>query len=103
MPFYRWIELNADDILRRSIIQSLMCHFELSMSSVENMYRIEFKEYFFSELESLRDLERGGLLRIEDKRIIVLSSGRMLVRAISMVFDKYLNASREVRRYSKVI
>ena len=33
LPVFRGIELNADDILRRSIIQALMCHFELSIKS----------------------------------------------------------------------
>ena len=103
MPIYRGIELNADDIVRRSIIQSLMCHFELSMASVENTYQLDFSVYFSRELVALREMERGGLLRIEDKRIMVQPSGRMLVRAISMVFDRFLSASQEAKRYSRVI
>ena len=103
MPIYRGIELNADDIVRRSIIQSLMCHFELSMGSVENTYQLDFSVYFSRELVALREMERGGLLRIEDKRIMVQPSGRMLVRAISMVFDRFLSASQEAKRYSRVI
>ncbi len=103
MPVFRGIELNADDILRRSIIQSLMCHFELSFESVEVAYGIEFRSYFAAELEVLSEMVEGRLLRIEDKRIVVLPPGRMLVRAISMVFDKFLRADRESKRYSKVI
>ena len=103
VPVYRGIELDSDDILRRSIIQSLMCHFELSMESVEAEYQIDFEAYFSVELESLREMVQAGLLRVEDKRITVLPSGRMLVRAISMVFDKYLRADRQSKRYSKVI
>ena len=45
----------------------------------------------------------AGLLCVEDRRIVVLPAGRMLVRAISMVFDKFLRADRESKRYSKVI
>ena len=103
MPVFRGIELNPDDILRRSIIQSLMCHFELSMDSVEATHGIDFRPYFASELEALREMVQGGLVRIEDRRIVVLPPGRMLVRAISMVFDLYLQADRESKRYSKVI
>jgi hypothetical protein len=43
LPVYRGIELNADDLLRRSIIQSLMCHFELSIESIEIAHLIDFK------------------------------------------------------------
>ena len=103
MPVYRGFELNADDIVRRSIIQSLMCHFELSMPAVEVTYGLDFMKYFARELDVLYEMEQGGLLRILDKRIIVLPAGRMLVRAISMVFDKFLCADREAKRYSRVI
>ncbi|MFZ1624265.1 MAG: coproporphyrinogen III oxidase, partial [Gammaproteobacteria bacterium] len=90
-------------ILRRSIIQSLMCHFELSLESVEAAHGIDFGTYFAPELEALREMVQAGLVRVEDRRIVVLPPGRMLVRAISMVFDKFLRADRESKRYSKVI
>lgn len=103
MPVFRGIELNADDVLRRSIIQALMCHFELSIESIEIAHLIDFKKYFAAELADLKELEQGGLVKVEDKWISVLPAGRMLVRAISMVFDKYLRADRQRTRYSKVI
>jgi len=103
LPVYRGIELNADDLLRRSIIQSLMCHFELSIESIEIAHLIDFAKYFATELEDLRELVAAELVRIDDKWISVLPRGRMLVRAISMVFDRYLRADRQRTRYSKVI
>ena len=103
LPVFRGIELNADDILRRAIIQSLMCHFELSMDAVDARFGIDFRSYFATELAALNEMEEGGLLRIEERRIVVLPPGRMLVRAISMAFDRFLRADRESKRYSKVI
>jgi oxygen-independent coproporphyrinogen-3 oxidase len=103
LPVFRGIELTADDILRRSIIGALMCHFELSIESIEIAHLIDFKTYFAAELADLKELEAGGLLKVDNKWITVLPPGRMLVRAISMVFDKYLRADRERKRYSKVI
>ena len=103
LPVMRGIELNADDLLRRAIITALMCHFEISIESIEISHLIDFKQYFATELEDLRSLEAAGLVRIDDKWITVLPPGRMLVRAISMVFDKYLRADRQRTRYSKVI
>jgi oxygen-independent coproporphyrinogen-3 oxidase len=43
------------------------------------------------------------LLTVDDQWITVLPRGRMLVRAIAMVFDRYLRTDRERIRYSKVI
>ncbi|MBW7902449.1 MAG: oxygen-independent coproporphyrinogen III oxidase [Rhodocyclaceae bacterium] len=103
LPVYRGIELSADDILRRAIIQALMCHFELSLESIEIAHLIDFRKYFAAELEDLREMQAAGLVKVDDKWITVLPPGRMLVRAISMVFDRYLRADRQRTRYSKVI
>ena len=103
LPVLRGIELTPDDLLRRSIIQALMCHFELSIESIEIAHLIDFPRYFAAELADLREMEKNGLVQIDDKWISVQPAGRMLVRAIAMVFDRYLRADRERTRYSKVI
>ncbi len=103
LPILRGIELTADDLLRRSVIQALMCHFELSIESLEIAHLIDFKSYFADELADLKAMAEAELLEIKDGWITVLPRGRMLVRAIAMVFDRYLRNDRERIRYSKVI
>jgi oxygen-independent coproporphyrinogen-3 oxidase len=103
LPVMRGIELNADDILRRGIIQALMCHFSLSIESIEIAHLIDFKSYFATELADLAALEAAGLVSIDAQWISVNPSGRLLVRAIAMVFDRYLRSASERVRYSKVI
>jgi oxygen-independent coproporphyrinogen-3 oxidase len=103
LPVLRGIELTADDCLRRSIIQALMCHFSLSIESVQSAHLIDFREYFAEELADLKKMEAAGLVKVEDERIDVLPAGRLLVRVIAMVFDRYLRADRERKRYSRVI
>jgi oxygen-independent coproporphyrinogen-3 oxidase len=48
-------------------------------------------------------MEKAGLVKVDRDWITVLPPGRMLVRVISMVFDRYLRADRQRTRYSKVI
>lgn len=103
LPIMRGVELTADDVLRRAIIQALMCHFELSIESIEIAHLINFKDYFGPELEALREMEEAGLVTVEPQWITVEPSGRLLVRAIAMIFDRYLRLERERIRYSKVI
>ncbi|MDR2239263.1 MAG: oxygen-independent coproporphyrinogen III oxidase [Zoogloeaceae bacterium] len=103
LPVYRGIELTPDDLLRRAIIQDLMCHFELSTEALEVAHLIDFQRYFAAEIADLREMEKGGLLTLEEKWIRVQPRGRMLVRVIAMVFDRYLRAARQQARYSKVI
>ncbi len=103
LPVMRGLELTADDLLRRCIIQALMCHFEISIESLEIAHLIDFKSYFAPEIADLREMEKAGLIALDDNWITVLPRGRMLVRAIAMVFDRYLRYDRERARYSKVI
>ena len=103
LPVMRGLELTADDLLRRSIIQALMCHFELSIESIEIAHLIDFRSYFATELQYLAEMEQAGLLTIDDQWITVQPKGRILVRVIAMVFDRYLRSDRERGRYSKVI
>ena len=103
LPVLRGIELTADDLLRRAIIQALMCHFELSMQSIEIAYLVNFREYFAEELADLQEMEKAGLVKIDGDWISVQPGGRLLVRGIAMVFDRYLRADRERQRYSRVI
>jgi oxygen-independent coproporphyrinogen III oxidase len=103
LPILRGLELNADDLLRRAIIQALMCHFELDKDSFNLAYLIQFDDYFAAELVELREYEREGLLVIAPDWIRVTPKGRLLIRNVCMVFDKYLRTRQEQARYSKVI
>ncbi|WP_205617257.1 oxygen-independent coproporphyrinogen III oxidase [Pelomicrobium methylotrophicum] len=103
LPIMRGLELSADDLLRRAVIQALICHFELSFEPIESSYLIDFRRYFQRELEALKELERWGLVTLEDDWIGVTPRGRLLVRHVCMVFDKYLQSDLQRTRYSKVI
>jgi len=80
-----------------------MCHFELSKESFNVAYLIDFDRYFAAERLELEDYAREGLLELSPQWITVTPKGRMLIRNICMVFDKYLRTKQEHARYSKVI
>ncbi len=103
LPLERGIELEPDDLLRREIITRLMCDFRLDFRSLEKRRHFTFQQHFHDELEDLKRMEADGLLKLEPDALVVLPAGRLLVRNISMVFDRYLrNAGRNVR-FSRVI
>jgi len=103
LPIMRGMELDTDDLLRREIIQALMCHFELAKETFNNRFQIDFDSYFAAEMEEIREYEREGLLETSQQKVIVTPKGRMLIRNICMVFDKYLRTRQEHATYSKVI
>ncbi len=102
LPVYRGVELDDDDVLRREVITRLICQFELDMGAIAQQFNIDFSEYFAPEMEEIRQIESDGLLTIDGDRIRVLPAGRLLIRNVCMVFDKYLRKQTE-QRFSKVI
>jgi oxygen-independent coproporphyrinogen-3 oxidase len=103
IPVARGIELSADDLLRRAVIQSLTCHFRVSIESIEIAHLIDFRSYFAPELADLRALETDGLVELGPDWIVVTPRGRLLVRTVCMVFDRYLRQRAQGAAYSKVI
>ncbi len=103
LPTLRGIQLTHDDLLRRSVIQSLMCQFSLSIDAIEEAHLIKFTDYFADELASLAELRADGLVDWDAEWITVTPRGRLLVRAIAMIFDRHLKNDRERARFSKVI
>lgn len=103
MPVYRGIELDNDDILRREVITQLICNFSLRPESIEKQFKIDFENYFSTEIGELQTMAHDGLISIdEDHNINVKPAGRLLIRNVCMVFDKYLRQASE-QRFSKVI
>lgn len=94
LPIVRGIKLSLDDLLRRIIIQTLMCNFELSMRTLEVAYPISFRDYFSEEMDKLRTMEGLGLLNIDEQWITVTPKGRLVIRNICMIFDRYLSLPR---------
>jgi oxygen-independent coproporphyrinogen-3 oxidase len=101
LPLERGIELEADDLLRREIIDQLMCHFVLDVEALEKKWQFSFSRHFRSELQELTKMQNDGLLVLGRNSIKVLPAGRLLVRNVCMVFDRYLHDG--TRGFSKVI
>ncbi|MGR9085681.1 MAG: oxygen-independent coproporphyrinogen III oxidase [Gammaproteobacteria bacterium] len=102
LPVFKGVDLDADDKLRRAVITQLICHFDIAFASIEQAFAIRFDEYFSRELDRLADLEIDGLLTVSAEGIRVLPAGRLLIRNVCMVFDKYL-AQKQQQQFSKVI
>ncbi|MBU3600563.1 oxygen-independent coproporphyrinogen III oxidase [Polynucleobacter sp. 30F-ANTBAC] len=103
LPTLRGLELNADDLMRRELIGELMCQFELDTVSFAKNHTINFETYFAAEIEELKGLEEAGLLVWQNKKIVIPTKGRLLVRRVAMTFDRHLRDSKTEAKYSKVV
>jgi oxygen-independent coproporphyrinogen-3 oxidase len=90
LPKYRGHKTEPKDIFRRDIIQQLICFCRLDISSLERRWSIDFKNYFAHELKQLQRMQADKLLSISNKEIQALENGRLLVRNICMVFDRFI-------------
>ena len=102
-PVVRGLALSRDDLLRRAVIMSLMCQGQVLFESIELAYLIDFRNYFAPELAALQKLAEQGLVTLDNDEINVTSMGWFFVRAVAMVFDRYLQTDRTRARFSKII
>ncbi len=102
LPVQRGVRLTKDDLIRRAVIQELMCHELIDCAAIGRRFGIDFKRYFSAELERLQRLQADGLTYVRSGCIGVTEAGRLLIRNVAMVFDAYL-APRPDEAYSKVI
>lgn len=101
IPVYRGVMLDEDDVLRRQVITELMCHFRINFKKINDEFSIDFAEYFQAEINRLQEMQNDGLLKVTSEEIVVLPVGRLLIRNVAMIFDKYLMHNKS--SFSKVI
>lgn len=103
LPIVRGLALTREDLLRRSVIMAIMCQGLVDFESINLAHLVDFRSHFARELEQLRAFERDGLVRVDDAHLEVTATGWYLVRAIAMVFDRYLQVDQDRARFSKII
>lgn len=102
LPVARGLVLNADDRLRRELINALMCQGEIDIDAFGARHGIDFRRYFADALDALRAFEADGLVQWQGARLRISARGRLLTRQVAMRFDAYLGAAQNAR-YSRAI
>ena len=103
LPVVRGLALSRDDVLRRAVIMAIMCQGRVDFETVGAAHLIDFAQCFAAELEALRALAAQGLVLLSDRHLEVTPMGWFFVRAIAMVFDRYLQADRNRARFSRIV
>jgi oxygen-independent coproporphyrinogen-3 oxidase len=82
--------LDSDDLLRRAIVMGLMCRGRLDFAQIEAEFGIAVPAHFGAELQQLDAMAQRGLLRLDERGVELTADGWSVVRAVAMVFDRYL-------------
>jgi oxygen-independent coproporphyrinogen III oxidase len=104
LPVERGHRLDTDDRVRRDIIMALMCQGRVDFADILARHGVDMPTAFTDELVRLAPFAAQGLVELHGDGIRVTPSGWYVVRAVAMVFDRYLqqqHADRE--RFSRVV
>jgi len=83
--------MTEDDHIRKYVIMQLMCDMELSIKYIEKRFNIIFDNYFADSLIKLKPFIEEGFITIDNDRLIVIGTGKFIIRNIAMCFDSYLD------------
>jgi len=103
LAVFRGIELEPDDVLRREVINQLMCNNQLNIERLEHKWGIYFSSYFENAIPKLKEMMADDLITLNEKTLTITDNGRLLARSICMQFDRYLQEAPFQQSYSKVI
>lgn len=106
LPVHRGLTLNDDDVLRKAVIMEMMSNFKLNIAGIEAQFGIDFFDYFADAVAALAPFEQEELVIVDRvaKKILVNTTGTLLIRNIVMPFDVYLQKIPEdKRRFSKTV
>lgn len=99
IPIFRGHILNEEDEILRRHILNIMCRFETSWNDKD-----EQSVDFDMVLANLSELEKDGLVELDNQHIKVTDKGRPFVRNISMAFDLKLQRKKpDTRIFSMTV
>jgi len=102
LPTSRGFVLDADGRVRSAVINRLMCDGTIDLHKLGSEHGLDAETYFARELERLELLPELASYDRGSHSIQTTALGRLLVRNVCMMFDRYHEATDELR-YSATI
>lgn len=100
---FRGSRLTDDDLLRRDVIQNLLCHGVVVKAEIEERFGIDFDETFAGALAALEDCAADGLVELSPDAVRATPLGRVFLRNLAMPFDAYLDAAPAKPVFSRTL
>lgn len=103
LPVVRGLALTRDDLLRRAVIMAVMCQGRVDFEAIDSAYLVDSRRLLAAELDALAPFVEEGSLVLGAQGLEVTPQGWAVVRAVAMVFDRYLQADRSRARFSRIL
>lgn len=101
LPSMRGKVLSSEDHLRRWVIHTLMCNFELEKAEFLKRFGTPFDDHFADV--SRQELIDEELIKEDESKILVTPLGELFVRNVAMCFDAYLGRASTEKRFSQSV
>lgn len=100
LPTTRGIALSREDVVRRAIIEQLMCQLRVDVAAVCHQHHIPAAG-FDGAMNTLSRLANDGLVTIDGYRIEIPPDKRTFVRLVAVAFDAYYQGGQN--RHSRAV
>lgn len=96
-------ELSCDDLMRKWVIMKIMCDFGCDKKEFEERYGSSFDEVFFEQKSLLDELIEQGLIEDKPHYIQATELGKLFIRNVACVFDRYLQNQQSSSLFSRSV
>lgn len=103
LPTERGLVLSDDDLVRRHVIEELMCNGVLKYDAPTPVAGVDLRALVDAERDALAPLEDDGLVVRAPAELRVTPKGFLFLRNIAVVFDAYLNRGQEKPLFSRAV
>ena len=90
----RGISLSRDDEIRSAVIEKIMCTGRVDWSEIAATFGIHPASYFVETQDAIEHFASVGIVTQSPHELVVTPQGRLLLRAVAMLFDQYKHAQR---------
>jgi oxygen-independent coproporphyrinogen-3 oxidase len=104
IPVAKGIAVTDDDVLRRFVINRVMCLLKLDLREVGQKFGAGAREAIEVDLRSgVQELQDDGLVTFDGDLLRVTALGQLLVRNVAMLFDAYLKREGGQKQFSRTV
>jgi oxygen-independent coproporphyrinogen-3 oxidase len=104
LPVDRGAAMSEDDVLRRFVINRVMCQLKLDLDEVGQAFGAPGRDAIEADLRAgLDELVADGLASFDGRVLTVKPLGQLLVRNVAMLFDAYLKKGETAQRFSRTV
>jgi oxygen-independent coproporphyrinogen-3 oxidase len=104
IPVERGAAMSDDDVMRRFVINRVMCLLRLDLREVEEKFGKGPRDAIERDLRAgVKELQDDGLVTFDGTLLRVTPLGQLLVRNVAMLFDAYLKKDGSKRQFSRTV